>query len=423
MAFDEVEIIPIINLPDISGPTLSTLLTMANPGDPNSKKGDIQLLADIISNQIGTVTVPDPFYYRVDGPNPNDPPSMDGPDPNRNCPDSNLDGLDYSILKWGVGPLRKGIEWQNDIVGGGWRLLDEDFTSGEMYVAFPKPEISNILSAPDAVARFTAGIAFYPADGTIGAGDYRKLIIINGAKNITLPACSAYPVNIALFITTAEGPQRQTTINRSGTDVIYSQAGTVTKFYLSNREYAVLVTDGTKWYVQSCSDMVFKSPYPGYGWLPGINQLSLDGSTYLRADYPKIMDFITALATANPSAVVDGGTWAANRSFWGTGDGSTTFNVPDFRGYFLRSLNMGKSPSIDPDRTAAGTASLPGSPEAASVESHSHGLDNRLLTEGVPGAGPGGPTPGSSGPIATTSAYGGTDTKPVNVGLPLFINY
>jgi|SRR6478752_549161 len=420
MPEDIVEIIPIINLPAISGASLTTKIPMANAGDPNSKNGDIQLLATIISEQIGSVTVPDPFFYRVDGPESTDPPSAGG---NRNCPDPALNGLDYSISKWGVGPIRKGIEWQNDIVGGGWRLLDEDFLPGEMFVVIPKPEVSNILAAPDAIARFVSGFAFYPADGTIGIGDYRKAIVINGAKNITLPLCSSYPANVALFLFTSEGPQRQTKISRAGSNTIYSQSGTVTSFYLSNREFAVLITDGVKWYIQSCSDMVFKQPYTSFGWLQGINQFLLDGTTYNRADYPKVYDFIVQLAAANPSAVVDGGTWNTNRTLWSTGNGTTTFIVPDFRGQFVRSLNLTKSPSLDQDRTDAGTASLQGSPEVSAVEAHTHGLDARLLTEGVPGAGPGGPTPGSSGIIPSTSSYGGTETRPINVGLPIFFNY
>ena len=421
MPVDEVEIIPINLLPDAapSAINLDTNIPVGVEDDNNSKKIDIGTLATVISEQIGTVTVPDPFHYRVDGPEPTDPTSAGG---NRNAPDPALDGLDYTLWKWGVGTLRKGIEWQNDIVGGGWRLLDEDFLPGEMYVAFPKPEISNILAAPDAIARFTNGVALYPADATIGGADFRKLILINGAKNITLPLCSAYPVNVGLFISTSEGPQRQTTINRNGTDTIYSQAGTVTKFYLSNREFAVLITDGTKWYVQSCSDMVFKNPYPAYGWLPGLNQLMLDGSTYNRADLPKVFAFMEDIAATNPSAVLNGGDWLADRTKWGLGDVSLTFTVPDTRGTLNRALNGSRSPSLDADRTSGGTASLQGSLQLDDFESHSHNFN----PEDVPGRSDNANDrdvmiPGSR--TEATSFTGGSETRPINVGFFDLLNY
>jgi microcystin-dependent protein len=44
---------------------------------------------------------------------------------------------------------------------------------------------------------------------------------------------------------------------------------------------------------------------------------------------------------------------------YGSGDGSSTFNLPDLRGYILRGANNGKTPPSDPN-AATRVASLPG---------------------------------------------------------------
>lgn len=62
----------------------------------------------------------------------------------------------------------------------------------------------------------------------------------------------------------------------------------------------------------------------------------------------------------------------------GSGNGSTTFNIPDYRGYFLRGVDNGAG--RDPDtgsRTAMNSGGnvgdLPGSVQAGQYASHSHG--------------------------------------------------
>jgi len=65
----------------------------------------------------------------------------------------------------------------------------------------------------------------------------------------------------------------------------------------------------------------------------------------------------------------------------GAGDGATTFNLPDYRGYFLRGLDSEMTPSRDPDvagRTAlnsgGSTGASVGTLEADAFASHTHGV-------------------------------------------------
>lgn len=122
---------------------------------------------------------------------------------------------------------------------------------------------------------------------------------------------------------------------------------------------------------------------------------------------------------------------------YGSGDGSTTFNIPDMRGYFARGWDDGAG--RDPGR-AIGTT------QADAFKSHNHGINdpghthtltlsatggNSLAlsqppphfsgdTAGAPGSPPTATTAGSYTGISTQSA-GTTETRPINLALAFAI--
>jgi phage-related tail fiber protein len=90
---------------------------------------------------------------------------------------------------------------------------------------------------------------------------------------------------------------------------------------------------------------------------------------------------------------------------FGSGDGSTTFNLPNLRGEFIRGWDNGRG--VDPARAF-------GSSQADAFASHTHG--------GVPvSAASAGmvfnPTASYNATAGSTSAAGGTETRPRNVAL------
>ena len=89
---------------------------------------------------------------------------------------------------------------------------------------------------------------------------------------------------------------------------------------------------------------------------------------------------------------------------YGAGDGSTTFNLPDLRGEFLRGLDSGRG--VDTGR-AIGTA------QADGIRSHNHALGLGL---GESSLSPGPPTIQGAG-SATTQNTGGAETRPRNVAM------
>jgi phage-related tail fiber protein len=112
---------------------------------------------------------------------------------------------------------------------------------------------------------------------------------------------------------------------------------------------------------------------------------------------------------------------------YGVGDGSTTFNLPDFRGRFIRGWAHGQT--TDPDkasRTDRGdgtTGDHVGTKQAYSVESHRHAInyqdsgtigDYDVFLSGTSITG------GSTG---YEVAYGGNETRPINVNVMWIIKY
>jgi len=113
--------------------------------------------------------------------------------------------------------------------------------------------------------------------------------------------------------------------------------------------------------------------------------------------------------------------FAAISTTFGSGDGSTTFNLPDLRGEFLRALDDGRG--VDSSRSL-------GSAQAYAVESHQHAVPSGRywVTDII----------GYDGTIDASTiasyydrtiannavqAYGGTETRPRNVALLACIKY
>lgn len=131
----------------------------------------------------------------------------------------------------------------------------------------------------------------------------------------------------------------------------------------------------------------FAMSTPPTGWLKA------DGSAISRATYAAL--------------------FAAISTTFGTGDGSTTFNLPDMRGYFARSFDDGRG--IDAGRTF-------GSTQADAFASHSHAAVGRTdVASGVAGTAMTNINAAAS-PVST-AATGGNETRPKNIALLACIKF
>ena len=96
---------------------------------------------------------------------------------------------------------------------------------------------------------------------------------------------------------------------------------------------------------------------------------------------------------------------------FGVGDGSTTFNLPDLRGEFLRCLDDGRG--VDIGRAL-------GSAQADEIESHSHSLQSG---DGYTGSNEVYERALTAGAVTQTGLTGGAETRPRNVALLACIKY
>ena len=62
---------------------------------------------------------------------------------------------------------------------------------------------------------------------------------------------------------------------------------------------------------------------------------------------------------------------------WGSGDGSTTFAIPDLRGWFMRGLNGGSG--NDPDAASRSGGDNVGSSQGYQLSAHTHGVNTGRL--------------------------------------------
>jgi len=106
--------------------------------------------------------------------------------------------------------------------------------------------------------------------------------------------------------------------------------------------------------------------------------------------------------------------FAAIGVLWGVGDGSTTFNLPDMRGEFLRGYDHGRG--VDSGRALA-------SSQTDEFESHLHNVSFQVA--GVGGGTNSFPAPsnysGGASYNYTTSNSGGTETRPRNIAMMYII--
>ncbi|RTX99340.1 phage tail protein [Pseudomonas sp. C 49-2] len=123
-------------------------------------------------------------------------------------------------------------------------------------------------------------------------------------------------------------------------------------------------------------------------------------------------------------------------TFYGGGDGATTFNLPDMRGVFLRGFDDGKG--LDPGRVLhapQGSQNASHSHTASSdvQGAHSHGMYPIILNIATNQGGGHysvGPSPTAAGPVAgahnhtiTVDASGGNESRPVNVAVVYCIKH
>lgn len=167
------------------------------------------------------------------------------------------------------------------------------------------------------------------------------------------------------------------------------------------------------------------------GFLP----TGLDTSTdyfvkYIDANTFNLQTFTDVIAgTMVNTSASQGGVQSYQRSLWGLGDGTTTFNVPDLRGAFSRAWDDGRG--LDASRVIA-------SLQRDAIQNHVHNRNQGNTSENYTYTTPGAAAASTAGSNATAQAQsqtglvttgGGTtpristETRPINYAIMPVIKY
>lgn len=189
-----------------------------------------------------------------------------------------------------------------------------------------------------------------------------------GASTVTLPAANAALGIRDVIVRRVDNSGNRLMVRASGSDRIRFHTHLAANGY----PFLVLMGGGDWWHLRSDEAGVwwpvsrFDATALGRISFESTRQVIpggyavLNGNLLVRSDWPWLWDF----AQLSGALVVEGSR-GGNEGAWTSGDGATTFRLPDIRGEFLRVLDEARG--VDVDRSA-------GSRQVGTIESHNHFL-------------------------------------------------
>ena len=272
-----------------------------------------------------------------------------------------------------------------------------------------------------------------------------KQVVINSnneSYELVLPSLTNSEAGLsAKFM--AYNVTKQVTISSAAADIVSANAvngNFKQRIYLGNLESFELLWTGTHWMLVRWSGNFFDVGSPDYGYSVKPNTVVANGQLLLRADYPRLWEYVSGLGGVLVSDLTWNSNEGRNRGFFSSGTSAQNFRVPDLRGMFLRGLDLGRGVSNGRN------SENPGGYEADDFKSHQHFtvVDQSLDTNSFPNeagrsvsanravvrqyrknGGSGGESyilAGSGAEnqqptISPSSSSGGLETRPKNIGL------
>ncbi len=233
-------------------------------------------------------------------------------------------------------------------------------------VGYHQIRLFNVTDSTPAIAGASMATADYDDD----SGD----AVLTGALHVDTPRAYA----IEHWISASTGTSALGIGGAAGSEEVYTQVEII--------QLAQPTPEGTD---LIGSVHAFATETPPTGWI------KCDGTAISRNQYARLFQRI------------------GDR--FGTGDGTTTFNVPDLRGEFIRGWDDGRG--VDSGRTL-------GSAQGDLFESHTHTISNvNTFQGGQVGVGNGGSIQVGGNLTAVSNATGGAETRPRNVAMMYCIKY
>lgn len=171
--------------------------------------------------------------------------------------------------------------------------------------------------------------------------------------------------------------------------------------------------NGTSFVTESSGTLTINAATSYEGAVPPGTVLSFCGAIAQKPSGYFVCDGST------PSRTTYAALFAAIGTLWGTGDGSSTFTLPDLRGQFLRGHDNGHGD--DPDASSRTGGDVVGSSQADEFKSHNHDMPIQLNNGYAAGSGGAREQAYSAG--VDTGNRGGNETRPKNYAVLYIIKF
>ncbi|MBC9913192.1 tail fiber protein [Chitinophaga varians] len=263
-----------------------------------------------------------------------------------------LAGLTYYIERIGSGRLWS--SWYNVISTGGFELTrgNDVFRQNDKYVAHIYEYEGGNTSIPGggSSSSFIKGIVPVTGDKILTNSDINKLINFStgsGKVTVTLDDVAAIEENGVYHFSAMVNNTYKTTIKGTNGQFIYINGSAKLKIFLGPGETCRLyrATDG--WYCIDPIDGYLRVGQPIAAYGNFLNSVIANGSLIMRSSEPRLWEAVQEFGLS----LVSDATWTSSIDYCGcfsTGDGSTTFRLPDLRGTSIRFLDLGRGLSTAP---------------------------------------------------------------------------
>lgn len=340
----------------------------------------------------------------------------------------------YPLIPQSADPLNPNPDAEYEVLSaGGAKLLTTTKIDGQRY-EFELYNFSTGVPAPtgdSGSGGFINGNVQVPTNLALSVNDLNKVIQLRGGVNavtLTMPDVDLCPDNSFVVIECLITNSKQNKIATTDGQYIYIENESKLNLYISRGEYVWLYRGDDGWYAIASKGNFTNLAMPKAAYKVGLNQLLCNGSEVLRASYPRLWEYVQTLGSSlvsdttwnTASAPVAGRTVSRPyRGCFSTGDGSTTFRLPDLMNSALRGIkSIGGSDSERLLNAAGGF-------QRHEFESHSHDTTFTELPNGASGnpGYDGGSNQYDTNKTKTTSSAGGTESRMDNVGVLWVIDY
>jgi hypothetical protein len=257
--------------------------------------------------------------------------------------DPTLDGWNYSIeLRQSYGTLEPGTEWDKTTSPVGWILLIDGYTfqPDEVYVLHFQPKITTVTPAsPPIVSKIFDEVLL--VDDTIAldntvVGKAVWISGINPSMEVTLPDITTVLTNRIIPFFSQGGAHINAVIKTFGAQKIDWLTGNLSEVVIGKSEHIwlfkwvdpldssiynwkVLQAEGN---FKTVGEKVFSD------LTTELNTVFADGSLLDRSAYKRLWNYVQSLDASDLVSDATWGTGTSNKGKYSTGDGSTTFRIP-----------------------------------------------------------------------------------------------